>query len=286
MKTISHIAVPAMALLLAGCARCSGPVAMSDAALSLDAGPTTTARILDVFFGLDHALPAKVMFICPEALGLDGIPVTFSVRVGPLNPAPTAFRIMTKSGALHTPLCTTVRPAVDPAERHTVLMMGELGRDPSDPPVRLDIVGSVPLADGSDAIGLSSLHVTPLAAGPSLLLALRYLPGDLAGTACPAVMTKQIIQVTWSGGVTKPGGGDPGDAERQRMHVSVAAADGGVRDVVPFALADLGDSDNYVQLCLDNDALPLLVSVEAGTLVDPRGDLNDATSVTVQPGTR
>jgi hypothetical protein len=280
---MSRFAVFAV-VLLTGCARCHGPVA-EDVAVSAVAAPTTTARILDVFFGLDHALPAMVLLICPEAAGLDGIPVTFSARVTPIKPDPAAFRITTKSGAVHTPLCATLRPAIDPSERHTVLLMGELGRDPGDPPVRLDIVGSVPLADGSDALGLSRTHVTPLAAGPSLLLALRYAPGDLAGTACPAPLTRQIVQVTWSGGVTRPGGGDPRDAERERMHVSVVSGDGGVRDVVPFALADLGDRDNYIQLCLDDDASPVAVRVEAGTLVDPRGDLNDATSVAVQSGT-
>jgi hypothetical protein len=54
--------------------------------------------------------------------------------------------------------------------------------------------------------------------------------------------------------------------------------------VVPFALADLGDNDNYLHLCLDVDAPPLSVRAEAGILVDPRGDLNDDTSVVVQPG--
>lgn len=271
-------------LFLAGCTSCSGAIAVPDASASPDAAPATTARILDVFFGLDHALPAKAMLLCPKAVGLDGIPVTFSARVTPINPAPSAFRITTKSGALHTPLCTTLRPAALPSKRHTVLMMGELGSDPGDPPVRLDIVGSVPLADGSDAQGLSSTQVTSLSAGPSLLLALRYLPGDLAGTTCPAPTTKQIVQVTWSGGVTRRGGGDPGDAERQRIHVSLASEDGGVSEVVPFALADLGDNDNYLHLCLDVDAPPLSVRAEAGILVDPRGDLNDDTSVVVQPG--
>ncbi len=285
MSSIRRMAFPAM-LLLVSCGRCTGGSDASDAAVSRDVVPTTTARILDVFFGLDHALPARVLPLCAEGVGLDGIPVTFSARVVPISPNPSAFRITTRSGATHTPVCTTVRPAADPSERQTVLMMGELGSDPGDPPVRLDIVGSVPLDDGSDARGLSSTHVTPLQAGPSLLLALRYLPGDLAGTACPVAATRQIVQVTWNGGVTKPGGGDPSDAERQRMHVRVAAGDGGTRDVIPFALADLGDNDNYVQLCLDDDAQPLAVSVEAGTVVDPRGDLNDATSVTVAPGTR
>jgi hypothetical protein len=238
------------------------------------------ARILVTFFGLDNALPAKAGLMCPGAAGGDGMPVTFSQRVAVTNPAASSFRVTTRSGATHVPRCATTRPADDPSERQTVLLMGQLGDDPADPPVRIDIVGSVPLDGGGDARGLSA-PVTPLAAGPSLLLALRYAPAELPRSSCPAGKTKQIVQVTWSGGVTAPGGGDLGDAQRTRMHVTLAGADGGTREVTPFALADLGDNDNYVQLCLDDAAPPLSVRVEPGTCVDPHGDANDATSVTV-----
>ena len=145
--------------------------------------------------------------LCPEAVGKDGMPVTFSRRVASTNPPASAFLVTTRSGATHVPLCATLRPATDPSERHTVLLLGQLGDDPGDPPVRLDVVGSVPFASGGDARGLSH-PVTPLSAGPSLLIALRYAPADLQGSTCPAGQTKQILQTTWSGGVSAPGGAD------------------------------------------------------------------------------
>jgi hypothetical protein len=44
-------------------------------------------------------------------------------------------------------------------------------------------------------------------------------------------------------------GGELGDAARAGMRVTLV---GGVQ-VSPIALADLGDNDNYTQLCLDTD---------------------------------
>lgn len=272
-------------MLVAGLCGCT-PESPGTRGPLLDGGVAAgdpAAKILDVFFGLDDALPVRAGRLCPGAGGRDGMPVTFSVRVTPAKPSPGAFRVTTRSGATHTPLCAMLRPADDPGERHTVLLMGELG-DAADPPIKLDIVGSVPLDSGGDAAGLSSTHVTPLAAGPSLLIASRYAPADLKGTSCPAPATVQIVQITWSGGVTRAGGGDPGDAERTRIHVSVTNPGGEAQEVTPLALADLGDEDNYIQLCLDDARTPVSVRAEAGILVDPRGDPNDATSVDVTPG--
>ncbi|MEO5729137.1 MAG: hypothetical protein ABI134_00345, partial [Byssovorax sp.] len=230
----------------------------------------------------DDALPMKAAFLCPGGAGEDGMPVTFSQRVAVTKPEASAFLVTTRGGATHVPRCATLAPATDPSERHTVLLVGKLGEDPADPPVRVDVVGRVPLDGGGDAKGLSG-KVTALAAGPSLLLALRYAPADLPETSCPSGKTKQIVQVTWSGGVSAPGGADITDAQRQRMHVTLSDAAGGTREVTPLALADLDDNDNYVQLCLDDDARPLSVRVDPGTCVDPRGDANDATTIAVTP---
>ncbi|MCP4416832.1 MAG: hypothetical protein GY805_09430 [Chloroflexi bacterium] len=63
--------------------------------------------------------------------------------------------------------------------------------------------------------------------------------------------------------------------------VRVKAADGTTRDVIPFALGDLGDGDNNHKLCLDTDERPLSVSFPANILIDPNDDLNPATTVQV-----
>ena len=52
-------------------------------------------------------------------------------------------------------------------------------------------------------------------------------------------------------------------------------------EVTPSALGDIDDNDNYVHLCLGTSAIASKVSAQASVLVDPRGDLNPSTSVTV-----
>ena len=247
-----------------------------------DAGPADAsprgAVILAAFFGLDNALPLGVELICRGGGGRDGMPVTFSRRVLG-TPSAAAFEVTTRRGARRTPACVTLAPALDASERHTALLGGDLGDDPTDPPVRVTLVGSLALEGGGDARGLTA-EVIPLAAGPSLVLALPYAAGALAGSACPAATTRRVVQATWNGGVTSPDGAAVGDRERRRMHVTVTRA-GAAVEVTPAALADLGDNDNYVQLCLDVDDPPTAVRIEADTFVDPRGDRNAETRVDV-----
>lgn len=243
---------------------------------SVDRGPTPRAEVLDVFFGLDNALPVTANVLCLGSGGMDGMPVTFSRRIGIDTPEPSAFQVTTRSGAVRTPRCATLRPALGPSKRHTVLLIGDFGDDPGDPPVRLDVRGSVALLNGGDASGLSSERVTPIAAGPSVRLAYRYAPAELVGSSCPAT-TRQIVQLTWAGGVTSPMGGELGDAARAGMRVTLA----GGAEIFPIALADLGDNDNYTQLCLDTDTPAEFVMVESGLAADPRGDTNPETSIRV-----
>ncbi|WP_158514856.1 hypothetical protein [Gemmatimonas phototrophica] len=234
-------------------------------------------EVLDVFFGLDDALPARASLLCRgvPVTGLDGIPVTFTRRIAADFPDPSAFRITTRSGAVFTPICATLNPALGASKRHTVLLVGQLG-SAGDPPVRIDIVRSVPLLEGGDAIGLSSDRVTALERGPELRIGYRYARSELPGTSCPQ-STQQIVQITWAGGVTAPGGDELGEAARLAMRVTLS---NGV-EVLPIALADLGDNDNYTHLCLDTQTAAESVSVASGVAVDPRGDLNPRTSIRI-----
>lgn len=265
-------------LLCAGCRSTaeSQPDAqmVSDAQTASDGG--SRAQILEVFFGLDNALPLMSNLLCPGAAGMDGMPVTFSRRIGVDNPEASAFRVTTRSGLVRTPRCATLRPALGPSKRHTVLLIGDFGDDPADPPARVEVIGSVPLLNDGDATGLSSDRVTPLSQGPELRIAYRYAPTALAGSSCPP-MTRQIVQLTWAGGVRSSTGGELGDEARARMRVTLST---GVT-VTPVALADLGDNDNYTQLCLDTDTPAESVAVEAGVAIDPRGDANPMTSIGV-----
>jgi hypothetical protein len=190
------------------------------------------------------------------------------------------FRVGRRSGKVTTPDCASLRPADEENEDRTVLLVGDLGAK-DDPPVWVSIVGPLQGEHG-DLTRARTDNVVPLGSGPSLAYAERLSQSEAeVGTAsdCPAG-TRQVVQVVWEGGVSAPSGTDPGDTARKRDHVTVQDSSG-TRQVVPAALGDLGDSDNVHDLCLDTDALPLSVSMEAGTLAAPAGDLNPATSVAV-----
>ena len=235
---------------------------------SLDEQPP---KMLSAFFGLDNSLPLIGALIWWKAPGKDGMPVTFSRRVvEPIDAA--AFTVVTRSGERLNPLHATTVPADDAAERHTVLLIGELGDEPDDPPARVEITGSLKLDGGVNANGLSVV-VTPLADGPSLVLA--YATDVESQEHNYPAGTKQIVVVVWAGGVRKVAGVT---SEDHRLGYTVTTTEG---DTVPLALGDIGDGDNYEHLYLDTDAKPLSVSMKGGLLMDPRDDPNPATSVEV-----
>ena len=246
-----------------------------------------TARPLSAFFGLDNALPAGANLLCQGAAGQDGMPVVLSHTVDAETPEPGDFRIVTESGSERTPLCTTLRPAGDPGELRTVLLIGEFGNAGDDPPVKVLVVGDL-LSDGVSGEPVNfrgtETSVTPLEAGPSLVLA-EVAPEDRRsaegrGTACPEG-TRQVVRATWAGGVRLPNGDELGDAERALYRVTVERPDGSSDEIAPAALADLGDRDNNHLLCLDTSAPAVSVSFPGGHLVDPNRDLNPDTRVGV-----
>jgi hypothetical protein len=81
--------------------------------------------------------------------------------------------------------------------------------------------------------------------------------------------------------VTKPGGREADDVERQQYRVAVQQADGSEADVTPRFLADLVDGDNNHRLCLDVGGNPTSVFFPAGFLTDPRDDPNPVTSMVI-----
>jgi hypothetical protein len=218
--------------------------------------------MVSAFFGLDNALPPR---------GMDGMPVVFSRRVEePIDP--TAFTVVTRSGARLQPGFATTRPANGVDQRHTVLLIGELGSEPDDPPVMVEMTGRLALAGDADPLGMS-VPVTPLGDGPSLVLAFTSDPAEIESD-CPAE-TRQIVVVVWDGGVRPVPGVTPDD---HRLGYSVATTAG---EGVPLALGNLGDGDNYEHLCLDTVATPLRASMRGGLLMDPRDDPNSATDVAI-----
>jgi len=246
-----------------------------------------TARPLSAFFGLDNALPAVANLLCQGASGQDGMPIVLSHTVDAETLQPGDFRIVTRSGSERTPICSTLRPANDPGELRTVLLIGEFGDAADDPPVRVLVVDDL-FSDGvtGDPVNFRGTEtgVTPLDGGPSLVFA-EVVPEDRwstesRGSACPEGV-QQVVRVTWAGGVRLPNGDDAGDAERALYRVTVKRPDGSSDEIAPAALADLGDNDNNHLLCLDTSAPVVSVSFPGGHLVDPNQDLNPDTHVAV-----
>lgn len=234
------------------------------------------ARILSVYHGLDP-LPARATALCglPPTGGQDGMPVTFSVQINSASVSATAFAVETSSGEIVTPLCATLRPAIESLEQRTVLLIGPFSVEDSLP-LSVEIVEQLEDIDGNSLLGLRGEKVTALAAGPSLVLAERFTP-DAAGleNECPEE-TVQAVLLTWEGGVTGPAGADL--AEAQRTAMSLLLENG--NSVHPLWLGD-DDPDNHVIACLGETSPAVSVIVVAGFFHDPGDDANPATSVDV-----
>lgn len=249
-----------------------------------------SANLLSAFFGLDNTLPLRANMICQGARGLDGMPVIFSTEVDHTTLQSGDFRVTKQSGAKGSVHCVSFLPATDAGELRTVLLMGEFGNANNDPPARVEIVGHLHSIDGKLDFQGAGVAVTPLALGPTLILAERFDPNannqglgmrQTKGSACPSKGTLQAVRVVWAGGVKLANGKEPGEAERQLYRVTVRSQDGALREVKPMALADLGDGDNNHLLCLDTADKPVSVAFPAGVLIDPNRDLNPETSVSV-----
>ena len=250
------------------------------------------AELISAFYGLDDALAkAADRVIWPGVGGSDGMPVIFSHEIDQGTMQAGDFRVTTASGKVGKIVAVTLAPADDKGELRTVLLAGSLGSS-GDQPVKVEIVGNLLSIDGTLNFKGASVHVTPLEDGPTIVWA-EVVPEDQwdigkkatflpwGGGSGAAEGTKQVLRVTWSGGVSKYGS-EVSDRERVQYKVTLLLEDGSRVEVAPFALSDLGDGDNNHELCLDLDGTPLSVSFPAGYLTDPRGDLNPTTSITIR----
>ena len=249
-----------------------------------DSSPT----LLSAFFGLDNALPFVVNLLCFGGAGDDGMPVVLSHRISSDSVRPEQFQITTRSGQLKTPECATLRPAGDPGERRTVLLIGEFGNADTDPPEVVTIVEDL-LSDTAAPVNFNgqSVEVTPLNEGPSMVLAESVSQDDWTvdrrGTQCPNDGVKQIIRVTWNGGVRLANGDEPGDTETHLYSVTMEPERGASYITHPIAIAELGDNDNHHFLCMDTDDKASEVSFPSGNFIDPNRDLNPDTRVMLHP---
>ena len=250
------------------------------------------AVLLSAFFGLDDALPrfANRVF-CSGAAGKDGMPVVFSHELNVETLQAGDFKVVAESGAVGEITCVTPAPADDYGETRTILMIGQFG-SAEDQPASVEIVGNLLSIDRQLNFRGARTSVIALEEGPTMEWS-EVVPeaqwdlgnpgtsfGGGGGDSCP-LGTKQVVRVTWAGGITKPGGDEIDDVERQAYRVTVLFDDEGETELVPFAIGDLGDGDNNHELCLDRAGSPIRVDFPAGLLTDPREDLNPVTSIEV-----
>ena len=233
-------------------------------------------RILSVYHGLDP-LPPLATRLCGMApvSDQDGMPVIFSAQINGDTLSPTAFAVEISSGERVTPLCVTLRPALEPLEQRTVLLIGPFSPEDSLP-VGVEIVEQLEDVDGNSLVGLRGEEVTALASGPSLVFAERFAPNTsgLEGE-CPE-QAAQAVMLTWQGGVTGPQGADL--AEAQRTAISILLENG--NRVTPLSLGD-DDPDNHVIACVAETSPAVSVSVAAGFFHDPGDDANPETRIGV-----
>lgn len=242
-------------------------------------------QILSAFFGLDNSrrIRFRTVIACRGFKGSDGMPVIFSKEIDETTLDPEDFRITTASGRTGRVGCVTLRPADEPGEKRTVLVIGEYGSH-DDQPVTVKITGDLMSLNGRVNFKGARADIIPLEAGPSMILS-EFVPPEnwRLGTSgnCPRDGVRNVVRVTWTGGITKPGGAEIDDKERQLYRVTIRKPDGGLATVAPIAIADLNDNDNNHDLCLDIAGEPASVFFPAGALTDPNEDLNPDTEVKV-----
>lgn len=245
-------------------------------------------QILSAFHGLENSqrIRIRALIPCRGFSGRDGMPVIFSEEIDADTLHSQHFRIITASGKVGRVGCVTLRPADEPGERRTVLLIGEFG-SADDPPVKVEVVGGLMSQDRSVSFKDAQSEVIPLKAGPTMILAeeiprMNWRLG--ARGNCPRSGVKSVVRITWTGGITKPGGAEIDDKERKLYRVTVRKPDGDLGTVTPIAVADLSDNDNNHELCIGAEGRPVRVFFPAGALSDPNRDLNPETEVKVFVG--
>ncbi len=239
------------------------------------------AKVLTAFFGLD-ALPVQSHLLYPLAFGKNGMPVVFSQEVDPSTLENTDFEVTTKNGETSAVEFVTLKPANEEYELRTVLLIGEYGTHPDNPPVSVKIVGDHKSRSGQNYKG-QSLKVIPLPAGSTISYAEYFIFDDDypyvkrgIGCDCPKEETEVVVKAVWAGGVRAINGKELGDNELDAFQVTMVNGSDTIT-VHPYQLADLGDNDNNTDLCLKEKGIPILVEAKAGIAIDPRDDANPQT---------
>lgn len=240
--------------------------------------------LISAFFGLDNAMPFKSIGLWYKAPDKDGMPLVFSHEIDARTLSPLDFLITTQNGEIrHVEFCT-LRPSVEKFELRTVLLIGEFGNSPKNPPVELKIVGDLKTLDGQNLKG-QKIKITPLEAGPFLSFS-EYFKSESRNSLkkiscdCPPKETQLVVRAVWSGGVKAINRRELGKNDLESFTIKLLQNKDTI-SVHPFALADLHDNDNNIDLCLNVSGIPLGLKVNRNKVIDPRGDKNEFTKIRI-----
>ncbi|MEM8847513.1 MAG: hypothetical protein AAGD17_10460 [Bacteroidota bacterium] len=244
-------------------------------------------KIITAFFGLDNALNQRSRMLYSNAPGQDGMPLVFSHEIDPSTLNGSDFEVTTKNGDIFQVEFATLLPANEAYELRTVLLIGEFGNYPDNQPISVKVTDELLSRTGYNYIR-DTVSIIPLEEGPILSYAEYFLFDEDypyvengRGCDCPRSETKQVVKAVWSGGVTAANGQELGKDELNDFEVSLLQGLDTVK-VNPFQLADLEDNDNNIDLCLRESGIPLLLKVKENITIDPRGDKNPKTEITIK----
>lgn len=290
MRRMNPLRLYAMAGCLAlfcatGCENLRREVVLSEKVPEID--KTRNPELFTVFFGLDNALPLRSRLLYKKAPGKDGMPVVFSLEIDPTTLDAADFAVTAKDGTVFPVEAVTLSPADEAFELRTVLLIGNYGDHPGNPPVTVEIVGDLLSRTGQNFKGVRK-SVIPLEEGPILSYAEHFTftddypyKADGNGCDCPRDKTTQVVKAVWAGGVRGKDGNELGETALDSFTVALVQGSDTLL-VHPFQLADLADNDNNIDLCLKESGTPVYLHVTANTAIDPRDDLNPATEVAIR----
>lgn len=243
---------------------------------------TRQPKILTAFFGLDNALPPQARLLYKNALGKDGMPIVFSHEIDPTTLAGSDFEVETQNGTVFQVEFATLMPSNEEFELRTVLLIGEFGNAPENPPISVIIADDLRSRTGHNFKG-ERIPVIPLEEGPTLSYATHFELTDAypyvatgRGCDCPKGITKTVVKAVWSGGVRALNGDELGNHELKNFLVTIVHENDTLQ-VSPFKIADVNDNDNNTDLCIKERGTPIQVTVAKNTAIDPRGDANNTT---------
>ncbi len=274
-----------IAAVLSGCgARSPQKLYLSNSVPEID--KEREAKILTAFFGLDNGLTQRARAIYSKAPGKDGLPLVFSLELDPKSLDAEDFAITTQNGMVFKVEAASLLPANEEFELRTVLLIGEYGNYPDNPPVWVEVVGDLMSRSGQNFKG-QRIQVISLEEGPILSYAEYFTLDDDypyvekgRGCDCPKEETKMVIKAVWAGGVRALNGQELGDNELKDFVVTLVSGSDTIQ-VTPFQLADLGDSENNIDLCLKQSGIPIFLEVNENIALDPNNDKNPRTAVKV-----